>query len=86
MHIVAYLLTHLVGQHFLLFLPDFLLQLLQATLEMNIFQAETEPTVPPILVESPSSTSPKSWARCDKGLQLLLQATCTTKGWEVARE
>ena len=58
MHIVAYLLIHLVGEHFLLFLPDFLLQLLQPTLAMSISQAEAEPTVPPTLVESPSSISP----------------------------
>jgi len=40
MHIVAYLLVHLVGQHFLLFLPDFLLQLPQPTLAMSISQPE----------------------------------------------
>ena len=70
MHIVAYLLIHLVGEHFLLFLPDFLLQLLQPTLAMSISQAEAEPTVPPTLVESPSSISPNPGPGCGCGGEL----------------
>ena len=57
MHIVANLLAHLVGQHLLQFLPDFLLQLLHPILVMSVSWAAAEPTAPPTFLESPPPNS-----------------------------